>query len=159
MAQDAAVYRRHFSHTEELQFLNPKEMARDVLQNNIAVVHLFVDILPTGMLPGGQVPANLILQALILARAKLIWVANANPPDAYLKGWAVKSPPTNLLMTLHRNDPWFSKHLDELLALTKAGKTLPMAYVTLNPQIPNGPPVTDRPATVLFAGAPQFALR
>ena len=52
------------------------------------------------------------------------------------------NPPINLVITFHRNGKDFARFFRSLFQLMWAGKSMPMAWVQLAPQIPGPPPRT-----------------
>jgi len=109
------------------------------------VLFLYCEIEPDGQVRN----SSLGLRELIRETgAKIVVVASENDAARYiLAGRQVGYGRANLVMTLARNGPAFTRFFRRLFEKMLAGATMPMAWVQLAPQAP-GPPRQDVPSTI-----------
>lgn len=147
---DLQSYQAHFPAAKSLIFTDPDELFR--VLPDYDVIHLHADFGGHGTGASG-----LSGQALIAAAAssgvKLLWIAAANPPDAYIEGFKVGKASINLIMTIERKGNAFSVFLSRLLSKLADGKSLPAAWVSIAPQAPAAQ--TDAPEMIFYAGRPK----
>ncbi|MEO6064607.1 MAG: hypothetical protein ABIP49_02340 [Lysobacterales bacterium] len=80
--------------------------------------------------------------------ASIVVLATENEPDNFIAALAPTGyGEANLVMTLDRKDPAFATFFAELFRLMHAGKSMPMAWVELAPQMP-GMVHADCPDTI-----------
>lgn len=65
--------------------------------------------------------------------------------------------PANIIITLNRNDDAFGRFFKSIFALMHEGATMPMAWVSLAPQVPLGS--TDTPSTVALLEVGHIVFR
>jgi hypothetical protein len=87
------------------------------------------------------------------SQAPVVVVASENAGDAYVKASASEPHKyTNLVMTIDRNGSRFEHFYRALFGKMFEGKTMPVAWVELAPQIPGGSHA-DAPETIFACGA------
>lgn len=149
---DLAVYLRHYRNVNAVP-CSTIEGLRGTLAG-YDIVHLFCNISPDGA-PVDWTHATLTGSDLInrccKRDVKVLWIANENSADAYIKGFRAIGKPLNLVMTVCRNGMGFSKFLENLLSRISSGETLPVAWASLVPQA-DGPWQRDLPGCIFFAG-------
>jgi hypothetical protein len=118
------------------------------------VLFLYADIDPTGGLIGA--PSG--LRELIRDRgAKVVVIASENPPEhSIAAGRPTGYGRANLVLTLARKDPAFTRFFSALFRDMLTGTSMPVAWVKLAPQIPGGSHA-DCPDTVFAAELGQLA--
>ena len=110
---------------------------------------------------GGQIPgSNRGLRELIRdSGASVVVVASENTGEQYHA--AAKETGygrANLVMTLERKGPAFAHFFYQLFSLMKRGKSMPMAWVKLAPQVPH-PQNSKGPEIFFFCEAGQIKFR
>jgi hypothetical protein len=96
------------------------------------------------------------------AGAKVVVIASENEGDAYI-AWGKTDRGTthgkaNLVMTMTRNGTVFPSFFARLFTLMKQGRSMPMAWVKLAPQIP-GHEHSDCPGAIFSCEAGQVRFR
>jgi len=82
------------------------------------VVHLFCDVAPGGNIAdneGRETAAIRLIQRCSESDVKLLWLANENKPEGYIKGFNVAERPVNLVLTNDRKNLRFTSFLERLL--------------------------------------------
>jgi hypothetical protein len=123
------------------------------IKNGYDIVHLFGPLAAGGLLTdasGETLLGTELIQKCCEGNVKLLWVANENKPDDYVRGFNAGKP-LNLIMTLSRCGSKFGEFLEKLLARMSSGETLPAAWTALAPQA-EGPWQHDLPSCIFFAG-------
>ena len=120
------------------------------------VLFLYCQIEEDGKLRG----SNFGLRELIRDSGALVVVVATNNPGAHYRAAAKKTGYgfANLVMTLDRKGPSFQKFFQNLFGLMKRGKSMPMAWVKLAPQIP-GESHTDCPDSIFSCEAGHVRFR
>jgi hypothetical protein len=124
------------------------------------VVHLFCDVSPDGSIVDGRgirTAGAILVQTCCDADVKLLWVASENKPEGYIKGF--KAARLNVVMTIDRKGSRFAPFLEKLLSKMSAGETMPVAWASISPQIPNDPRQQDCPGCIFAAGRGGIKLR
>ncbi|MEO8670673.1 MAG: hypothetical protein ABI411_05110 [Tahibacter sp.] len=84
-------------------------------------------------------------------------VANNNAPESCIEALrAPKDWPANIVMVIDRKSECFASFFGRLFTLMLSGKTMPMAWVELAPQVP-GLDHADAPSTIFAAEAGHVA--
>lgn len=91
--------------------------------------------------------------------AVIVLVASENPPESYMAA-APRKPygQANLVMTIERNGSSFSTFFGKLFRLMRQGKTMPVAWNELAPQIP-GLEHQDCPGTIFACECGQIGFK
>jgi hypothetical protein len=158
MATDARIYARHYASVSTAAYSTIPEL-EDALGQRYDVLHLFCDIPPSGTISmgGSTITGTDLIVMCCDAGAKLLWIANDNPSEGYIKNFNARGKRLNLVMTLSRKDDTFTDFLAGLLTRMSQGTTMPNAWVQLAPQNPKGQPNT--PECIFFAGRGGVILR
>ncbi len=128
---DSQQYKRLYPATSANVFPAAPALTQAIAQG-YDIVHFYGDVSPDGSL-GGITGAQL-LDACCAANVKLLWVANDNKPENYLKAFDARGKKINLITTVRRLGPYFPLFLGNLLEKTSAGEPLDKAWETLNPK-------------------------
>jgi hypothetical protein len=109
--------------------------------------------------PDGRVAGSTetLRESIWRAQACIAVIAVENPPESYIA--ASKLPGrgrANLVMTVERNGSAFPAFFSRLFGAMKNGKTMPVAWVELAPQIP-GRDHLDCPGTIFACEAGHIA--
>lgn len=136
MEADAAVYRRIFSMTEVRSFLSPAELFATLRRERFDVVHVFCEVSPAGYIAGGPTSGADLVQSCVDEDISLLWIASDNPAEGYISGFPAPKGGMNMIMTLKRRGPSFTRFLDELLSRMAHGESMSSAWQALAPQIP-----------------------
>jgi hypothetical protein len=156
---DKTVYCRHYRSVDEIFPSSIEELLR-AIGKGYEIVHLFCDLSRDGALVDRN-NATLVGSELIAKccgeSVKLLWIANENTADDYIKGFRAAGRPLNLIMTINRNGKKFSGFLEELLSKISAGETLPAAWSVLVPQA-EGRWQQDLPGCIFYAGRANVKL-
>jgi len=158
---DAGCYSRFYSAPAEGTFEQVEELLK-AIGKGYDVVHLFCDVTSDGAITdtrGQQIPATRVLQACSESDVKLLWVASENKPEGYVKGFKPTGNPLNLVLTIDRRSSRFTGFLENLLRKMSAGETMPVAWVSLAPQISKDPRNQNAPACIFAAGRGGVKLR
>jgi len=124
------------------------------LEEKYDIVHILCDVTAKGTITdasGGEITGTELIQRCCDQNVKLLWSANDNPAEAYIKGFGARGKRINLVMTLKRKGINFSGFLQKLLSRMAYGETMPVAWNHLCPQIP-GSAHPDAPECIFFAG-------
>ena len=150
---DSKVYLRHYRHVDAVFSSSIRDLL-GAIENGYDIVHLFSPLAPGGLLADSS-DVTLLGSELIgnccERDVKLLWIANENMPDDYVKGFKAAGRPLNLIMTISRNGTKFAGFLEKLLSRISSGETLPSAWAALVPQA-EGPWQQDLPGCIFFAG-------
>jgi hypothetical protein len=104
---DYAVYLSHYRTVESRLVSNVAELL-DALSKGYDIVHLFCGLSGGGQLadPDGNTLVGTELIGICCQNdVKLLWMANENKADGYIKGFRAAARRLNLIMTLNRNGP------------------------------------------------------
>ena len=155
---DASVYSRHYKRVDVAVFHSVGELLRAV-ELCYDIVHPFTRLAPGGLLVDAE--ATLLGSDLIAKccerDVKLLWIADENKPDDYVKGFRATGKRLNLIMTLNRNGASFDGFLEGVLSRVSRGDALPSAWVAMVPQAP-GSWQRGLPSCIFFAGRPDASL-
>jgi hypothetical protein len=149
---DSAIYSRFYPATLVRRFSKIEELL-EALDQRYDVVHLFGDVSPDGTLidaDGNALASTLVIKKCCASDVKLLWVANDNKAEGYIKGFKTDGQRINLVMTTSRNGAKFAAFLEKLLSKMSRGETMPEAWATLVPQAP-GPWQQDLPGCIFAA--------
>lgn len=114
------------------------------------VLMLYCTIDSSGRLQGERRRLREIIRD---SQAPIVVVASENPPEGYIAaGPATPDSHANLVMTISRNGQSFQRFFRGLFERMFSGKTMPMAWVELAPQIP-GQDHVDAPETIFACEA------
>ncbi|HTC93802.1 MAG TPA: hypothetical protein VK699_10155 [Terriglobales bacterium] len=149
---DTGIYSRHFKRISTVQLHDLDELF-DQLRKGCDILHLFCTVSEQGMIQGadGLRPATDLLSACDGSGVKVLLVANENPAKGYITGFKKGRSPLNLILTLQRKGDVFGKFFGALFDEVLQGKTLPVAWVKLAPQIPRTEH-QDVPETLFLTG-------
>lgn len=150
---DAAVYSRHYKGVNVAAYAAVSDLVESV-EDGYDIVHLFCPLASGGLLidsHGKTLTGSELIQRCCEGNVKLLWVANENRPEDYVKGFRAKGKRLNLIMTINRNGDGFGQFLEKLLGRISNGETLPVAWATLVPQS-DGPCQQHLPGCIFFAG-------
>jgi len=90
----------------------------DAVSRSPDIIHLFCDVSPGGEIAnpnGTPVVGTELLDRCCEFNVKLLWIASDNESGGYIAGFKARGKRMNLVMTLKRNDPKFSRFLDQIL--------------------------------------------
>ena len=122
------------------------------------VLFLYCHIDKSGSLIGSK---DTLRQIMFASRAPIVVVASSNPPDAYIA--ASKRPGhghANLVMVLDREGTNFVVFFQRPFNLMKQGKTMPVAWVELAPQLlPGGMSHPDAPESIFACESGHILFR
>jgi hypothetical protein len=158
---DKSSFAKFYTMPQEESF-NDVEALLDAIRKGYDVVHLFCDVSEEGNIndqSGRQISGTALVQTCCDSGVKLLWVASANRPNGYIKGFKVQGKPLNLVMTINRAQANFGPFLEKLLSKMSGGLTMPLAWVEIAPQNPNSPQQQDLPECIFFAGRGSAVLR
>jgi hypothetical protein len=156
---DARIYSRYFPNVETRFFDSVADLLTAV-REYCGVIHLFCSLSPVGdflNVSGATISGTRFIEECCKQGVKLLWVANGNPSDSYVKGFHAAGKPINLIMTLERHEGNFSQFLEELIRRVSSGQTMPVAWVSLAPQT-KGQWQHALPECIFFAGNPSVKL-
>ena len=80
---------------------------------------------------GARLSGSDLIQRCCDADVKLLWMASANPADAY-KGFNARGKKINAVLTLDRKGHYFTLFLKSLFAKMVAGEAMPAAWSELS---------------------------
>jgi len=152
-SEDAAAYKRFLPQTSVLHFADAKALLH-AAADHYDILHVFVEVNSDGNLAQSAHTGAELIDIATNAGTKLLWIANGNNPEGYIKNFRVKGKAINLVMTINRDGVKFSNFLHSLLGEMKYGATMPVAWNRLAPQIP-GKEHSDAPATIFVCGLGQ----
>jgi hypothetical protein len=156
---DSAVYLRHYRRTEAALFSGIGDLLR-AIELGYDIIHLFSPLAPGGLLSDASAATLLgsdLIEKCCERDVKLLWIANDNKPDDYVKGFRAVGSPLNLIMTISRNKTYFGDFLENLLFRMSGGETLPIAWTALAPQA-QGLWQECLPSCIFFAGRADVRL-
>ncbi len=144
---------------EDLAVLTPlfgKAAQSTVAPPACDVLFIYARVLDSGAVDGSKVGLREIIRD---SGATIVVVATENSGDGYIAG----APPkpygsANLVMTLARRGPRFSSYFERLFKMMFAGETMPVAWVTLSPQVPHAEHA-DTPEAIFAAEAGQVTFK
>jgi hypothetical protein len=151
---DHKVYGRFFPDSTAAVLDNIPELL-DFVGRGYDILHLLCDVSAAGFirdLRDQTISGTELIDACLAANVKLLWFASDNPSDGY-RNFDLKYARLNVVMTLERKGEKFPRFLDALLSEMNSGKSMPVAWVTLAPQIPRIQ--HDAPETIFMAGRGQ----
>jgi hypothetical protein len=160
VAADGEIYERYYRSVETATFSEIRELM-DAVSRSPDIIHLFCNVSPGGEIAnpdGTPVVGTELLDRCCEFNVKLLWIASDNESEVYIAGFKARGKRMNLVMTLKRNDPKFSRFLDQILFRMFYGDTLPVAWVDVSPQIP-GSTNPDLPSAIFYAGRGGVKLR
>jgi len=152
-AADSAIYLRYYRHVDAVQLSSLEELFQ-AIEGAYDIVHLFCPLAPGGLLM--EASATPLSGSDLIAwccerDVKLIWIANENKADDYIKGFRAAGKVVNLIMTIGRNGTKFEGFLEKLLSRISNGESLPGAWAALAPQA-RGPGQEVLPLCIFLAG-------
>ncbi len=156
---DASIYSRHYRDVSSAFFSELGEL-HSAIERSYDILHLFSRLSDDGSLLDSKhqsLSGTDLIQECCERGSKLLWIANANAPGGYIKGFRAGGKPLNLIMTLERRGAFFEDFLEKLLCRLAAGETLPVAWPSLVPQSP-GPWHEQLPSCIVYAGQPNVKL-
>jgi hypothetical protein len=147
---DAEVYSNFYRRVSVLKAQKTGELLASVRSGDYDVVHLFCEIDEGGRLAADAdswLSGSELLDACREGDVKLLFIANDNPGEGYLKAFSGEgiSRGLDFVSTINRNGESFGLFLEGLLRKMSSGETLPVAWVSLAPQIPGGEAKGDQP--------------
>jgi hypothetical protein len=157
---DRSSYARFYRAVTATDFSTIKQLSQ-AIEKKYDIVHLFCDVSPSGMVVdrrGNTITGTSLIEECADSDLKLLWMANENKPEGYIKGFKLAGKHINLVMTINRNGSKFSMFLEKLLSKLSRGETIPVAWAALAPQAP-GQPQQDLPGCIFAAGRPGVKLR
>lgn len=152
---DHKIYRRFFPDSTAAVLDNIAEL-REFVKGGYDILHLLCDVSAAGFirdLSDHTISGTQLIDLCLVANVKLLWIASDNPADGYIYGFNAKYARLSLIMTLARNGERFPHYLNALLDEMNSGKSMPVAWNTLSPQIPGIQ--HDSPDAIFFAGRGQ----
>jgi hypothetical protein len=150
---DSEIYGRYYRATTR-SILPSVEALLGRLEQKYDIVHLICEVAENGTITdsgGHEITGTELVQRCCYQNVKLLWSAGENLPERYIKGFGARGKRLNLVMTLKRKGPNFSRFLQELLSRMADGETMPVAWNDISPQIP-GSVRPDAPESIFFAG-------
>jgi hypothetical protein len=150
---DSEIYGRYYRATTTL-VLPSIQMLLGRLEQKYDIVHLLCDVTEAGTVTDsnrGEITGTELIQRCCDQDVKLLWSANDNPPERYIKGFGARGKRLNLVMTLKRKGPDFPRFLQEMLSRIAYGETMPVAWNDICPQIPRSDH-PGAPESIFFAG-------
>jgi hypothetical protein len=155
---DSEVYLRHYSLVDV--FSSGIGDLLGTIEKGYDIVHMFSRLKPGGLLADASdvtLPGSELIEKCCKRDVKLLWIANENNPDDYVKGFKAAGRPLNLIMTISRNGTKFTSFLEKLLSRISSGEALPAAWAALVPQA-EGPWQRNLPGCIFFAGRANVKL-
>jgi hypothetical protein len=156
--RDAAVYSKFYRHVDIAKARKADEMLVSISGGDYDVVHLFCEISGDGHLvaeSGLELKGGDLLKACREGDVKLLFIAEGNPADNYLKAFtgdgSARGIKLNFVRTLDRKGEAFTQFLEALLQRMSAGEGMPVAWVNVAPQIP-GKSQDNQPDLYFSAG-------
>lgn len=150
---DSQVYKRFYPATTSTAFSGIAQLT-EALGQKYDIVHLLCEVTAEGAIAdsgGKSITGTDLIRKCCEANVKLLWIANNNASDAYLKGFNTRGQKINVVMVTDRRGPFFSPFLTNLLAKMSGGEAMPVAWNQLNPQIPSSVH-PDAPDAIFVAG-------
>jgi hypothetical protein len=154
---DSICYKNHYRDVRTQRFESFSGMCDSL--RDVDVVHFFSNVKSNGdmLFERDRCSAMRLLDACVLADVKLLIVANANAPEAYVNNFNARGKRLNLIMTLDRKNAIFADWLNGLLAGLAGGVDLPTVWVKIAPQTA-GPWHDTIPSCIFYAGRPKTLL-
>jgi hypothetical protein len=153
LTEDETVYRGFLTDITVVQSMSVEDLLGR-LSYGYDLVHLYTKVDADGRLEESAVTGTDVIQKAAASGTKLLWIANGNDSDGYIKGFKAKGVKLNLVMTLDRLGESFPKFLQSLLSEMSAGASMPVAWNRIAPQIP-GRDHPGIPSTTFFNGLGQ----
>ena len=153
LVSDFDTYKRHFESVALSRFKTPEELI-DSLSNKYDIVHVLSVVSPSGYLGESEINGTELIEKAASWGSKLLWLANSNDPQGYIKGFKPNGNKLNLVMTIDRGEFRFSNFLEKLFDEMQSGSSMPVAWNRIAPQIP-GQPHPDAPETIFYSGLGQ----
>ncbi len=156
---DKSSYAKFYSSTSEGSFDRIATLLEAIVRG-YDIVHLFCGVSPDGSIvdtTGYAVSGTALIKTCYESGVKLVWIASANEPDGYIKGFKPQGARMNLVMTISRTN--FSSFLENLLSKMSAGQTMPAAWVAIAPQNAHDPRQQGLPECIFSAGRGSVILR
>ena len=153
LKMDSGVYKRFYPSTTSTAFASIANLI-EALNQKYDIVHVLCGLNASGAITdgnGGSVSGSDLIKKCSEASVKLLWIAANNASDAYIKGFNARGQKINLVMVIDRRGPFFSPFLNNLLAKMSGGEAMPIAWNSLNPQVPSSVH-PDAPDAIFFAG-------
>jgi len=160
LRDDRISYSRFYRAVIATEFSTIKQLSQ-AIEQRYDIVHLFCDLSPSGMVVDGRgntITGTALIEKCSDSDVKLLWIANENNPEGYIKGFKLAGKHINLVMTINRNGSKFSTFFEKLLSKLSRGETMPVAWAALAPQTP-GRSQQDLPGCIFAAGRPGVRLR
>lgn len=157
MNADAEVWRHHYPATNDVVLSGPDTLFQ-AIDTSYDVIHMFASINQNGTFLDSEVGGTELIRRCCASNVKLLWIASDNEPSGYITGFDSRGKRINLVMTLKRHEPKFTRFLDRLLEMMSSGLSMPNAWVRLCPQLP-GSAHEDMPETIFSAGRGGVILR
>ncbi len=160
LRDDRSSYARFYLAVTATDFSTIKQVSQ-AIEKKYDIVHLFCDVSPSGLVVDGRgntITGTSLIQKCADSGVKLLWIANENKPEGYIKGLKLAGKHINLVMTINRNGSKFSIFLEKLLSKLSRGETIPVAWAALAAQAP-GQSQQDLPGCIFAAGCPGVKLR
>lgn len=156
---DRNVYLRHYKTVDEAVFTSIGNFLTSI-EAGYDIVHLFCRLSPEGSLLdncNGILSGTELISRCSDQKVKLLWIANENKADSYIKGFKAAGRSLNVVMNISRPGTVFSEFLEKLLSRVSQGEMLPKAWAALVPQAP-GPWHRELPVCIFYAGNPNVKL-
>ena len=157
---DSEVYSSCYPSTTASEFSGIPHL-KAALAQQPDIAHLFCDVSLDGVITdarGNTITGTELIELCCDSDVKLLWIASANKPEGYIKGFNPRGKRINLVMTLNRLGPNFSHFLGNLLAQMSLGEAMPVVWNQLCPQMPRSAH-PDAPECIFFAGRGGVRLR
>ena len=154
VVNDKNSYAKFYPRTAEASF-NRIDTLLETIAEGYDIVHLFCDVSQDGSVmdpEGGMMAGTALVDASCKLGVKLIWIAWANHPDGYLRGFKAPGIPINLLMTICRSHADFNVFLEEVLSRMSKGVSLVLAWAAVAPQGSKDPRPKEVSEFFVFAG-------
>ena len=120
------------------------------------VLMLYCRILGDGSVEGTRLSLGEIIR---VSQAPVVVIASENDGDSYIQAAGMAGAGgVNLVMTLSRNGAEFGEFFGRLFRMMFQGRSMPVAWVELAPQIP-GDESRKGPATIFACGAGHVAFQ
>ncbi len=160
LRDDRISYSRFYPAVTATDFSTIKQLSQ-AIEKRYDIVHLFYDVSTSGMVVDGRgntITGTSLIEKCADSDVKLLWIANENNSEGYIKGFKLAGKRINLVMTISRNGSKFSAFFEKLLSTLSRGETMPVAWAALAPQAP-GRSHQDLPSCIFAAGRPGVRLR
>jgi hypothetical protein len=150
---DSSAYLLYYRRVDTVVLSSIRDLL-GVIENGYDIVHLFGRLSPGGLLTdttNATLLGSELIRKCCKRDVKLLWIANENEPDDYVRGFKATGKSLNLIMTISRNGAKFAGFLEKLLCRISGGEVLPAAWTALAPQA-EGPWQSDLPGCIFVAG-------